>query len=307
MTLKNPKKTINLYGFENRLNFLVNLYKDNKLPQVLMISGKKGIGKFTLINHFLNYIFDNNYNLKDRIIDLNSKFNKQYLNEVFQNIIYLSGHNFKSIKIEDIRNLKETILSSSINDNKRFIILDDIEQFNKNSLNALLKIIEEPPSQNYFILINNQSRTLLETIYSRSIEIKIFLTFDERLKIIDSLIQHHNLSELIDYKKFDISPGNFLSFNQICVDNEIDVFGLYSENLLKLLSLFKKNKDINCINLLLLITENYFYDLLKKETKNKEKVYENKSYVVNNINNFIFHNLNQNSLINDINRKLLNE
>ena len=139
-----------------------------------MISGKKGIGKFTLINHFLNYIFDNNYNLKDRIIDLNSKFNKQYLNEVFQNIIYLSGHNFKSIKIEDIRNLKETILSSSINDNKRFIILDDIEQFNKNSLNALLKIIEEPPSQNYFILINNQSRTLLETIYSRSIEIKIF-------------------------------------------------------------------------------------------------------------------------------------
>ena len=307
MTLKNPKKTINLYGFENRLNFLVNLYKDNKLPQVLMISGKKGIGKFTLINHFLNYIFDNNYNLKDRIIDLNSKFNKQYLNEVFQNIIYLSGHNFKSIKIEDIRNLKETILSSSINDNKRFIILDDIEQFNKNSLNALLKIIEEPPSQNYFILINNQSRTLLETIYSRSIEIKIFLTFDERLKIIDSLIQHHNLSELIDYKKFYISPGNFLSFNQICVDNEIDVFGCYSENLLKLLSLFKKNKDINCINLLLLITENYFYDLLKKETKNKEKVYENKSYVVNNINNFIFHNLNQNSLINDINRKLLNE
>ena len=258
MTLKNPKKSINLYGFENRLNFLVNLYKDNKLPQVLMISGKKGIGKFTLINHFLNYIFDNNYNLKDRIIDLNSKFNKQYLNEVFQNIIYLSGHNFKSIKIEDIRNLKETILSSSINDNKRFIILDDIEQFNKNSLNALLKIIEEPPSQNYFILINNQSRTLLETIYSRSIEIKIFLTFDERLKIIDSLIQHHNLSELIDYKKFDISPGNFLSFNQICVDNEIDVFGCYSENLLKLLSLFKKNKDINCINLLLLITENYF-------------------------------------------------
>ncbi len=307
MTSMNPKKSITLYGFENKLNLLVNLHKDKKLPQVLMLSGKKGIGKFTLINHFLNYIFDNNYNLRDRKIDLNSKFNKQYLNEVFQNIIYLSGHNFKSIKIDDIRNLKETILTSSINDNKRFIILDDIEQFNKNSLNALLKIIEEPPSQNYFILINNQSRTLLETIYSRSIEIKIFLTFEERLKIIDSLIKHHKLSELIDYKKFDVSPGNFLSFNQICVDNEIDVFGCYSENLLKLLSLFKKNKDINCINLLLLITENYFYDLFKKETENKEKLYQNKSYVVNNINNFIFHNLNQNSLINDINRKLHNE
>ena len=59
---------------------------------------------------------------------------------------------FKILKLKIFRNLKETILSSSINDNKRFIILDDIEQFNKNSLKCIIKIIEEPPSQNYFIL-----------------------------------------------------------------------------------------------------------------------------------------------------------
>ena len=29
-------------------------------------------------------------------------------------------------------------------DNKRFIILDDVELFNINSINALLKVIEEP-------------------------------------------------------------------------------------------------------------------------------------------------------------------
>ena len=60
-------------------------------------------------------------------------------------------------------------------DKDRFIILDDIELFNLNSLNALLKIIEEPTQKNYFILINNKTRPLLETLKSRALEIKIFL------------------------------------------------------------------------------------------------------------------------------------
>ena len=34
----------------------------------------------------------------------------------------------------------------------RFIVLDDIELFNQNSLNALLKIIEEPSNSNFFLL-----------------------------------------------------------------------------------------------------------------------------------------------------------
>ena len=38
-------------------------------------------------------------------------------------------------------------------DSDRFIVLDDIELFNVNSLNALLKIIEEPSKKNYFILL----------------------------------------------------------------------------------------------------------------------------------------------------------
>ena len=36
-----------------------------------------------------------------------------------------------------------------------------------------LKIIEEPNKNNYFILINNKSKNLIDTIKSRCIEIKI--------------------------------------------------------------------------------------------------------------------------------------
>ena len=171
-----PKNSLVLFGLGSKLDFLIELYNSNRLPQVLMISGKKGIGKFTLINHFLNYIYDkDNYDLKNKSINHQTQFYKQYLNDIFSNIIYLSGDNFRNVKIDDIRDLKSTILKTTISEKERFVILDDIELFNVNSLNALLKIIEEPLSNNYFVLINSKTKPLIETIYSRSLEVKILL------------------------------------------------------------------------------------------------------------------------------------
>ena len=51
---------------------------------------------------------------------------------------------FSNAKVDEIRNLKANLLKTPINNLERFIILDDVENFNINSLNALLKIIEEP-------------------------------------------------------------------------------------------------------------------------------------------------------------------
>ena len=144
----NPKNSLILYELKEKLNFLIKLYDLKKLPKVLMISGKKGIGKFTLINHFLNYIYDrDNYDLNKNTINDKTKFYIQYLNNIFPNIIYLSGDNFKNVKVEDIRELKSKILKTSMSNKERFIIFDDIELFNISSLNALLKLIEEPISQ----------------------------------------------------------------------------------------------------------------------------------------------------------------
>ena len=71
--------------------------------------------------------------------------------------------------------MKSKILKTTMYKKERFIILDDIELFNINSLNALLKIIEEPLTNNYFILINSKTKPLIETIYSRSLEIKLLI------------------------------------------------------------------------------------------------------------------------------------
>jgi DNA polymerase-3 subunit delta' len=164
------KNSFNLFEMEDYFWLISNLYLKNNLPKVLMFSGKKGEGKATLINHFLYSIFDTkNYNKEKFLISENSLLLKQFHDNIYPNIIYVRGADFVSVKIEDIRILKKKILKSTISNGDRFIIFDDVELVNHNSLNALLKLIEEPSKNNYFFLINNKSRPLLETIKSRSL------------------------------------------------------------------------------------------------------------------------------------------
>ena len=304
---KDPRNSLVLFELGDKLNFLINLYVAKKLPKVLMLSGKKGVGKFTLVNHFLTYIFDkDNYDLKNMTINHKTQFYKHYLNNIFPNILYLSGDNFKNLKIDDIRDLKSTILKSTISKKERFIILDDIELFNINSLNALLKIVEEPLSKNYFILINNKTKPLIKTIYSRSLEIKILLKNETRIKIIKALIKNENSQAILDFNSLNLTPGNFLLFNRICKDHKINIDENFSQNLEILLNLYKKNRNIYLINMILFLTDYYFYNINKKRIESLEKVVEKKSFVINNINKFLIYNLNQNSLINAINNKLSN-
>ena len=51
-----PINQTKLYGLENYLNEFIRLYKNEKLPNKILLSGLKGIGKCTLAYHLINYI-----------------------------------------------------------------------------------------------------------------------------------------------------------------------------------------------------------------------------------------------------------
>ena len=237
------KNSLNLFNLKENFEFISNLYANKNLPKVLMLTGNKGSGKSTLINHFLYSIFDiYNYDKKTFSISKNSNFLKQFQNNIFTNIIYLNGANYRSVKIDDIRDLKKKISQSTISGNDRFIIFDDIELFNHNSLNALLKLIEEPSQKNYYFLINNKGKPLLETIKSRALEIKIILKEKQRLEIINNLVNLHKLELILNPKLSQLSPGNFVKFNFICKEYDIYPTNNFVENLSFLLNIYKKKK-----------------------------------------------------------------
>ncbi len=302
------KKSLNLYGLSENFIFLKTLYSKKKFPKILMLSGKKGSGKSTLLNHLMFYIFDReNYNENNLELENQSIFYNQFSNNIHPNIVYISGSNFKNTKIEDIRNLKSNIFQTSISNQPRFIIFDDVEIFNNNSLNALLKIIEEPTKNNFFILINNQSKPLLKTIKSRSLEVLIILKEKKRLEIIDSLVKNFKIKSTINPKTSLLTPGNFIKFNYICNENKIVLDEDYLKNLGILLNLYKKDKDIMFIDMISFLTDNYFNQLRNKNIFKNDKIIEYKRFVFENINKFFLYNLNQKALLNNINSKINDE
>ena len=302
------RNSMQLFELKKDFAFLSKLYINKKLPKVLMLSGNKGLGKSTLVNHFLYSIFDpKNYDLNNNIILSTSVLHRKIIQNIFSNIIYLKGSDYKSVKIDDIRNLKDLIFKSSLLDKDRFIILDDVELFNINSLNALLKIIEEPNKINFFILINNKSKPLLETINSRALEIKITLKEEERIKIIKNLIEYNNLEIIFDPINSHLTPGNFVLFNYICKEKDIAFERDFIENFSLLLNLYKKDKNSVFINIIFFLVDFYIRDLkLKKKFKN-DKFFEKKNFIFDNLNNFLLYNTNQKSLIDIVNNKLKNE
>ena len=304
----NPRKTKVLFGLKTEFNFFKDLIIKNNLPKINLLSGTKGIGKSTLVFHLMNSYFDpENYDLFNNKILKESNFYVNFINDTFSNIIYLDGSILENIKIEKIRQLKDILYKSPLYNKKRFIIIDGIEKFNINRLNALLKIIEEPTNNNYFFLINNKTELLLETIKSRCIEFKILITENNRKKNISLLSDYYNQQITLDEDLVKTSPGNFIKFNFILKENNIKNDKDFIKNLSLILNLYKKEKNIFLKDLVLYFTEYYLQKMKIKNIYDNKKIIENRSFMIKHLNNFFIYNLNLNTFLNSLEGKFTNE
>jgi DNA polymerase-3 subunit gamma/tau len=69
--------------------------------------------------------------------------------------------------IDDVRNIKENVMTMPFDSKYKVYILDEVHMFTKDAWNALLKTIEEPPTHVIFILATTELEKIPETIISR--------------------------------------------------------------------------------------------------------------------------------------------
>ena len=187
MMTKKPSKNI-LYGYNKNLNFFINLYKKKILPNKIIFSGPKGIGKSTFAKTLVNLIISG-----DKLIEYNDQnlinYDNNYLDKFLQQNFFLIDvlESKKIIEIEQIRNLIVCSQKQTLNNTPRFIVIDNVEKLNKNSANALLKLLEEPYENMNFMLIHDNKHKLFETINSRCIKFNLFFNHNQTIEIVNKL------------------------------------------------------------------------------------------------------------------------
>ena len=239
-----PSENINLYNLDFYLNELIDLHNKKKMPNKILLSGKKGVGKSTLAYHLINYILSENeefkYNRDKFSINKKNRSYKLIQNKSHPNFYLIDLLNDKkNIDISQVREMISYTNKSSFNNNPRIILIDNVDTLNNNSVNALLKIIEEPNTNIFFILIYNNEKKILPTLKSRCLIFNIHISFEECLNICNLLLN----KKLIDLINLDLinyynSPGEFIKLINFANEKKIN---LNEYTLIKLLNLLLDN------------------------------------------------------------------
>lgn len=162
-----------IIGHEKQKQILKKMIDEDKVGHAYLFTGKEGIGKKLVAIEFAKHAM--------------STKNSESFNETDFKIILPEKD---SIKIEEVRKLIGEVYLKPAYSKRKVIIIDDADKMNSNAQNALLKVLEEPPTYATLILITSNKEKIIKTILSRVTEIKFDpLSNDELLEIVGKEVE----------------------------------------------------------------------------------------------------------------------
>jgi len=172
----------NILGHETAINYLKNHAKLGKTRHAYLITGSDGVGRTTLAKAFVKTLNCSN-------LDENGQFCgkclacRQIEEEQFPDMsIMRIKEGSKDLKINQIREMQQTLALAPYQSNYRVVIIPDFQKATMGASNALLKSLEEPPSKAILILTADAKESLLETISSRCEVLRLRPATVEELK-----------------------------------------------------------------------------------------------------------------------------
>lgn len=224
-----PKRFEDVTGQALVKKILTNAVKKQSVRHAYLLSGSKGVGKTTLARIFaseLNTVGDNPQHSID-IIEMDAASN--------------TG-------IDDIRGIIESAKIPPIAAPYKIFIIDEVHMLSKSAMNALLKILEEPPQYLVFLLATTNPEKLLPTVHSRLTSLRLHNHTEKdiiaRLQFIayeESLIIDNSALSLIA-KKADGSQRDAINLLETIAAHNLEkytssdvsqILGLVDEEILK--------------------------------------------------------------------------
>jgi len=177
-----PRYTYELIGHGEAESRFINAKKSGRLHHAWLISGAPGIGKATLAYRMIRYILGGQPLLEGSLdIPASDPVSKRIESLGHGNFMLLRRpYDFKlkrlrtEIPVDDIREMGKFFQGTASEDRSwRVCLVDSADDLNKNSENAILKILEEPPVKTIIILLSSAPGRLLPTIRSRCMHLPL--------------------------------------------------------------------------------------------------------------------------------------
>jgi DNA polymerase-3 subunit delta' len=170
-----PRERYNLVGHQEVEAELLSAWRSERFPHAVLLGGQQGIGKATLAYRLTRFILaDASRENQDLSIPRDHSVSRQVAALSHPDLMVLrrlpaeEGKPLsKFIRVEDTRRIVSFFGSTAAYGGWRICVIDAAEEMNRESANAILKLLEEPPVRALFILISHTPGRLLPTIRSR--------------------------------------------------------------------------------------------------------------------------------------------
>ena len=157
-----PKNFNEVYGQQHIVRTLSNALKENKIAHAYLFCGPRGTGKTTMARLFAKALncengFGHQCNICPNCIAISEG--------THPDVIEIDAASNRGI--DDIRDLIDKVKYAPIKGKYKVYIIDEVHMMTPEAFNALLKTLEEPPSNVVFILATTEPYKLMPTILSR--------------------------------------------------------------------------------------------------------------------------------------------
>lgn len=172
-----------LIGNDETKKRLANAIISDSLAHAFLISGPSGSGKSTLTLELAAALNCVNLRKKENIPCGVCNNCRRIYDGNFPDLKFLEKPKDKAtIGVEAVKDFREDMFLSSTEAERKIYVIDDADCMTVEAQNALLKILEEPPSNVLLILLANECDRILSTIKSRVQYIAMSRFSNEELK-----------------------------------------------------------------------------------------------------------------------------
>lgn len=229
-----PKTFDEVLGQDRVTTVLKNQVKTGKISHAYIFSGERGTGKTSCAKIFAKAV--NCLNPKDGSPCLECENCKAIEEEATIDVVEMDAASNR--RIDDIRNLKDNVIYPPNKLKYKVYIIDEAHMITREAFNALLKIMEEPPSHLVFILATTEIEKVPRTILSRVQKFEFSKIDDSNIKTqIDKILKDRDVNMDGEAIELVIKKANGAMRDALSILDQVVSFGEKSYDLAKVQSL----------------------------------------------------------------------